>query len=145
MTYRISKLVDRSTVKTGFVIFNGDYELTTQIRVTTEKEYGVTRIKFIFLTPYAYRKIDPADLRDDLEEIVKKLGFDYKDATVHTEVYVTHGTAKENRRHLTKEIVHETWEFFRSIRFGRKTFSLTDGTKDLNKLIFCGFSNRAGC
>lgn len=145
MTYRISKLVDRSTVKTGFVIFNNDYELTAQIQVTAANEYDVTRIKFIFLTPYSYRKISPADLRDDLVEIVKKLGFDYKDANVHTEVYVTHGTAKENRRHLTKEIVHETWEFFRSIRFGRKTFSLTDGAKNLDTLVFCGFSNRAGC
>lgn len=145
MTYRISKLIDRSAVKTGFVILNDNYELTAQIDVFPENAYGVTRIRFIFLTPYAYRKIDPVDLQDELVEIVKKLGFDYKDANVHTEVYVTHGTAKENRRHLTKEIVHETWEFFRSIRFGRKTFSLTDGAKNLDTLVFCGFSNRAGC
>lgn len=118
-----------------------DNRLSAFVQDELTEDLNFHTIKLIFCEPCFNKYIEAKELRSEIEEILKELGFSIDSPLVTVEIHITHGTARQNRKNpeLLKTI-KEDRKYFRSIGFGEMGCCITSGHKNLDVPVFQGYS-----
>ena len=127
------------TIKTR-IAANENIKLCALVEDELTEDLNLHTVKFKFYEPCFNKYIEAKELRNEIIKILKELNFDINSDNVITEIYITHGTARENRKNLTLDVIKEDRKYFRSIGFGRMGCCITSGRKNLDIPVYQGYS-----
>lgn len=144
MTFQLTPVLHTRKTYNGITTLRAAINENIKLYASVEDEYDEQldfhTIKFKFAEPCFRKYIEAKELRKEIIEVLKELGFDINADNVVTEIYMTHGTARENRKNLNLSIIKEDQKYFKSIGFGMMGCCITGGRKNLDVPVYQGFS-----